>query len=103
MKEKRDQVLHFRLTKSEKAELINKVDGNLSDWIRELVLSGKPKKTRKAKPVNKELLYELNRIGVNINQIAKRLNQFDDLEKIDVILSLQSIEESMKELREIYK
>lgn len=100
--EKRDQVIHFRLTKSEKEELLDKAQGNISDWMRDIVFKGKPKKTKKAKPVNPELLYELNKIGVNLNQIAKHLNKFDDAEKIDLLLALSSIDSSLKDLRRIY-
>ena len=49
-------------------------------------------KTRKVKIVYKEtdpnLLYEVNRIGVNINQIAKHLNSSEDDLKLQTLYKI---------------
>ncbi|MDM3685949.1 plasmid mobilization relaxosome protein MobC, partial [Proteus mirabilis] len=60
-------------------------------------------KTKKIKPVDPQLLYELNRIGVNLNQIARYCNQqaiFQAEDKIDLLATLANIEEQLQALRE---
>ena len=64
-----------RVTSSEYShveKLADAVPLNLTDFMRELALSGKVK-PRKSKLEN-SLLVELNRIGVNLNQIAHAQN-----------------------------
>ena len=67
-----DQVLHM--------EGQCKIYGiNSSEYIRRLIDTdmGKatPDQTKEAFLVHKQMVYEINRIGNNINQIAKRLNE----------------------------
>jgi len=81
----------------------------IAQYIREqLDLNLDPKDTRKIytetqKKVYKEtdpkLLYELNKIGNNLNQIARVLNQKkDDVNTVEILQSLVSIEKEIKSL-----
>jgi len=67
--EKRKKVIAIRVTDSEYLALQQrKTKNRLAVWLRDLALGEKPK--TQPKPVDPKLLYELNRIGVNLNQIA---------------------------------
>jgi len=80
----------------------NRSEGNLSSWLRDLALNQKPKK--KAKPINPNLLFELNKIGVNINQIAKFLNSQNTsiLERAKVLAVMADISLQLENLRTKY-
>jgi len=99
----RNRMIRIRVTDEEyEAIKKNAPNGNMSEWLRTFAFLCKPKK-RKAKEVNPELLYELNKIGVNLNQIAKAINSDPDISKqLDLHLILISIDSSLKDLREIY-
>ncbi len=45
-------------------------------------------------PDLKELIFEINKIGTNINQIAHKVNIVDDVSKIDLEILLVKVEES---------
>lgn len=47
-------------------------------------------------PIEREYLYELNRIGNNLNQIAKRVNSDD---RKSVLVELVEIERALKDLK----
>lgn len=99
----RERVIRFRVNEKEYAEIQDRAVGNVSTWIRNLALDQKPK--RKPKPVNFELLKELNRIGVNLNQVAKKLNQIQSLstqDRADLLIIFLGIDEELKELRAKY-
>jgi hypothetical protein len=80
--EKLDEGIRVRLTKLEKRLLTqrSKREGylTLSDFCRaKLVKKREIRKTEASKEfiqVTQKLDYELNKIGVNLNQVAKRLN-----------------------------
>ena len=55
-----------------------------------------PKQKRVHKTSDPQLLYHLNKIGTNLNQIAKHLNEGNTLE-IQALVELSSIEQSLKE------
>jgi len=51
------------------------------------------------------LIYHLNKIGTNLNQIAKYCNQqsiFKSEDKLDLLLILASMEKELQELRVKY-
>lgn len=103
MEEKRNKTIRFRVNDAEYESINNRANGSVSDWLRSMALDQKPK--RKPKPVNPELIYHLNKIGVNLNQIAKYCNQqsiFKDGDKVDLLLILASMENELKELRDKY-
>lgn len=56
-----------------------------------------PTSKRVHKSINPQILYEVNRIGNNLNQIAKNTNEKKDVD-IDVLLSLNNIEKMLMKL-----
>lgn len=73
--EKQSEILRFRCTLSEKNSIQKKssqVGLSLSDYMRQMALDGHIK-VRKSKH-DFELVYELKKLGVNINQQTKKLN-----------------------------
>ncbi|TCP10793.1 mobilization protein MobC [Bisgaardia hudsonensis] len=99
-KEKRTKEIKIRLTESEYNALKErKTKARLAEWLRELALKQEPKKPLKA--IDPKLLFELNRIGVNINQIARQCNnQAPNIDLISVLISLRNIEKNIQIIRE---
>lgn len=103
MTEKRENVIRFRVNKQEMEAIEKRAIGSVSSWLRDLALN-EPEK-RKPKPINPELLFHLNKIGVNLNQIARYCNRqaiFESADKIDLLFVLAAIEDELKELRQKY-
>ena len=103
MKEIRTKKITVRYTEDELKSANEKAVGALASWLRDLSLSQADK--RKPKPVNPELLFHLNKIGVNLNQIARYCNRqeiFENSDKIDLLFVLAAIENELQELREKY-
>ncbi len=53
-------------------------------------------KTKDEENFNRDLIYQLNKIGVNLNQIARAVNQKD---RVAVLTELVEIEEQLRELK----
>ena len=53
-------------------------------------------KTKEEEFFNQDLIYQINKIGVNLNQIARAVNQKD---KIAILTELVEIEKQLRELR----
>lgn len=90
----RNKTLRVMVTEEEKAEIINKMNSigmnNIGEFVRLMLKYGSVYKID-ANILN-DLNYEINRIGNNINQIAKKANQtgivyHKDLEEINGKLS----------------
>lgn len=83
-KEKRTIVVRFLMTKEEKIRLDSLVKrgkyGCTSDFLRFKIFDESRRKTisldEETKSQLKSLDYELNKIGVNLNQLSKRMNSF---------------------------
>jgi hypothetical protein len=81
---KRTEKLIIRLTKNEKLSLQNLTKhgkyGCVSDYMRNRIFDQSKRKVisldDEAKEQLKSLDYELNKIGVNLNQLSKRMNSF---------------------------
>lgn len=100
MKKIRNRKITVRYSDEELELAKKKAVGNMAGWLRDLSLDQKDR--RLPKPVDPKLLYELNAIGVNLNQIARRVNSdlgFSGQERIDLIFIFQAIEEELKKLR----
>lgn len=95
---KRTKEIKIRLTEDEYQALqARKTKPRLAEWLREMALDQKPKRT--VKPVDPKLLYQLNKISTNINQIAKQCNiQKGNIDLISVAVSLNQIEKQLSEL-----
>ena len=48
----------------------------------------------------KQLIYEINKIGININQIAKRVNESDTIFKSEIKELQESIDEICEKISE---
>jgi len=66
-----------------------------------MILLGIKPKIRKAKKADSHLLYELNKIGVNLNQIARMQNK-NNIEHAELLIALDQIYSEVKKIREIY-
>lgn len=98
--EKRLKEIKIRLTDSEyQALLERKTKARLAEWLRELALEQAPK--AQPKTIDPALLFELNRIGVNLNQIARQCNsQKPNIDLVSVATALRNIEKNLKIIRE---
>jgi len=76
-------------------EKATQFDMTLSDYIRTKLLT-KKEKVRPSK-CNKELLYHINRIGNNLNQIARHCNSTGTVDRF-VLKELVEIEKKLNEL-----
>ncbi len=100
--EKKRHRITIRLTDEELNKIREKAKKEgltISDLFRQSVL-GKSAVRRKRKidcNVVKMLAYEINKIGVNINQIAKRINTTGEID-IQVLESLVNIEYTLAEI-----
>jgi len=95
--DKRTREIKIRLTEEEHQELlVNKNQATLAGWLRDIALKQSPKKP--VRTIAPELLYELNKIGVNMNQLAKLADSklLDSSEKIKLLLVLANIDEKLK-------
>ncbi|MCW4151992.1 MobC family plasmid mobilization relaxosome protein [Halomonas sp. 18H] len=100
-KEVRDLFIYVRATHQEKELLKAKAqsyDLTLSEWLRQLAFTGKPrKKVRSVPDADPFLIREINRVGNNMNQLARHAN-----ERAKAGLSLNTLE-LLTELRDIHK
>jgi hypothetical protein len=101
--EKRTKIVTMRLTPSEKEKLdqivLENNVKNLSEFIRQIVLTGQYKNIDKCRNNYERFLYELNRIGNNLNQIAKYANINKELDT-KILEQLARIEEMLQILIE---
>ena len=101
-KENRTRSIKIRLTPFELDELKNLIQENsaknLSDFIRQVIFTGKFKTTKEQQNYER-LLYEVNKIGNNINQIAKLCNIQGKVD-IQVLEQLSKLEEELSILLE---
>jgi len=98
------KTVRFTPEEVEKLTLIAEAKGiTLSDLIRRSVLGYKiperisPERLTRKSEIFRKYLAELNKIGVNINQIARYCNQYREVDAL-VLEKLLEIEEELKEL-----
>lgn len=96
----RTKEIKIRLTECEHQVLISKkTKTRLAEWIRDTALFSDPQ--HQIKVADPKLLFELNRIGVNLNQIARQCNsQKPSIELVSVLAELRNIEKKLNEIRE---
>lgn len=89
----RDQPILIRVTKEEKQQIIKNMQSaglnTLTNYVRRMALTGRVIKIdftslKESLLETGKYVYELNKIGNNLNQIAHKLNQTDIVEKEDV-------------------
>jgi len=94
---KRTKKIEIMTTDKEYEQLLQrKTKPRLAEWMRETCLDQKPTKCVSA--VDPLLLYELNKIGVNLNQIAKKV-QFGE-HNIEWLVEIIHIEQQLASLLE---
>lgn len=100
MGETRKRAIKIRLSENEYQALqAKKGKPRLAQWLRELALEQEPARTIKA--ADPQLLYELNRIGVNLNQIARYCNSRQaNIDLISIAAALRNIEKQIVLIRE---
>jgi len=93
----RNKEIKVRLTQKEYELLVQrKTKARLAEWIRETCLDQKP--TKRVSTVDPLLLYELNKIGVNLNQIAKKVQREEH--NIEWLIEIIHIERQLASLLE---
>ena len=107
MKEARTQMVKIRMTIKEKETLTQQAKAkglNVSDYIRK-VSARPPNVTRgEFETAVQKSIYEIHKIGVNINQIAKKYNENDYVQpRNELIQKLNRIYELLYELTEFIK
>jgi len=94
---KRTKKIEIMTTEEEYEQLLQrKTKPRLAEWIRETCLDQKPKK--EVATVDPLLLYELNKIGVNLNQIAKKVQRGEH--NIEWLVTIIHIEKHLASLLE---
>lgn len=100
-KRERKNKLEFYVSEEEKAFIYSKMEAakikNLSAYLRKIAIDGKIeiKDLSELKNMN----YNLHKIGVNINQIAKRINETNAVYRSDI----QDVMKKQNEIWELQK
>ena len=97
MKDTRNKIIILRLTEEEKEQAVKaakEVGLTLSSYVRKMILGNKivPK-------TDVQTLFELNKIGVNLNQLVRNINMLPVEENI--VSSLDDINTFIGELKNI--
>lgn len=95
----RERYIQIRLTDEEMREIKKRSGDNVSTFLRQLALEQPiPKLSSKPKQVvhsaDPELIREVNRIGININQITRHLNEGQPLSNA-VLIALLNLHTSL--------
>lgn len=109
-KELRDLFIYVRATHQEKELLKAKAqsyDLTLSEWLRQLAFTGKPrKKVRSVPDADPILIREINRLGNNMNQLARHANERAktglSLDTLEILTELRSIQQELAKIRQSY-
>jgi alkyl hydroperoxide reductase subunit AhpC len=83
---KRTIPIHFDVTEDERNMIVEKMNQfgteNMGAYLRKMAIDGYV--IKKDYTELKDIIYEINKIGVNINQIAKKVNEHSSIYKGDV-------------------
>ncbi|WP_237673990.1 plasmid mobilization protein [Vreelandella profundi] len=109
-KEIRDLFIYVRATRNEKELLKAKAqsyDLTLSEWLRQLAFTGKPKKQVRSVPdADPLLIYEINQLGKNMNQLARHANERAkvglSLDALEILTELRVIQKELAVIRQSY-
>ena len=100
MPRKRSSPLQFYVTDEEKVlilERANKLKLSLSDYLRQMALNGTVINVDYTEIKN--MTQEINRVGVNINQITKRMNETHEVYAADV----EAVKESLEKIWQLQR
>lgn len=100
--EKKKIACYFYLTEDEIKSLLPKKPRNYSksEFFRDIILSKKEKIVITKNHM--ELISEIGKIGVNINQIAKKVNSFDSFSEEDKQVFYSKVEDLTSVVNEVY-
>jgi len=109
-KEVRDLFIYVRATQQEKVLLKAKAQSyelTLSEWLRQLAFNGKPrKKVRSVPDADPLLIREMNRLGNNMNQLARHANEKaksgQSLDTLELLTELRGIQQELGKIRQSY-
>ena len=88
--------IRFTPDEFEKVEIERaKTNLDFTNFCKSAILK-KRVKTKDEENFNRDLIYQVNKIGINLNQIARAVNQKD---KIAILTELVEIEKQLRELR----
>ena len=88
----------IRFTPDEFAKIVEqreKTNLDFTNFCKSAILKKKVK-TKDEENFNRDLIYQINKIGINLNQIARAVNQKD---RVAVLTQLVEIEKQLKEIR----
>lgn len=97
MKDIRNKIIILRLTEEEKEQAVKaakEVGLTLSSYVRKMILRNKI-----VSKTDVQTLFELNKIGVNLNQLVRHINMLPVEENI--VSSLDDINTFIRELKNI--
>ncbi|MEW9900912.1 plasmid mobilization relaxosome protein MobC [Chitinivorax sp. PXF-14] len=102
-KETKDETIIIRCTRKEK-EFIKltatlKEFKSISDYLLASTIYPQSLDKKKAQ----SMLYEVNKIGVNLNQISRKINQFELTDPLEIIQYLELINSQLEEVVRVYK
>ena len=113
MKHNKAKDVRIRVTESEKLvwnHAAKAAGVTLSNYIRELMnvtpVNRDPKETRTAKnyyPVDPDLVFQVSKIGNNLNQIARAVNRTGSDYSVEILEKLLIIERMIKQVQDAHK
>lgn len=105
--------LKVRLTEDEFARLKKAAEGDgvtMADFARRQLALDTVNRSptgsmayRKFTPVDPDLLRQISRLGNNLNQIARRVNQYDFDTSLDLLQALLTIERRLKQVQDAHQ
>jgi hypothetical protein len=102
MSEQRTKSIKIRVSEEELEQLKQRcTKARLAEWMREICLGVETKRKTTPPPprTDPELLYQLARIGNNINQIARKVNADRSIDKVKLLVVLDEIRQELARLR----
>ena len=98
----RNKMINIRLNEQELKELKDKIKesnySNIATFLRDLIFKKKIKIFKiKDYSIYKNLIAEINKIGNNINQIARYCNYYKEVDR-NVLAELKKINEQLQEI-----
>lgn len=103
-KSKKEVILTFRVTSAEHSKLLKLAKENgynrTSEYIRQRILTNTSTSNRMARVDAKSLIFEINAIGKNINQIVKNNNShfYTDYEKKKLFALMEKINKDFEKI-----
>lgn len=109
-KEVRDLFIYVRASRNEKELLKAKAhsyDLTLSEWLRQLAFTGKPRtQVRTVPDADPLLIREINLLGRNMNQLARHANERAkvglSLDSLEILTELSVIQKELSVIRQSY-